>query len=79
MPFSVKAAFSLLIVIWLMFMNTKMKTEQHKIMGRVLRYLADLNVSDWIKGDDPGSIDMRQRSKNLQKILFSELYLKGQQ
>lgn len=79
MPFSVKAAFSLLIVIWLMFMNTKMKTEQHKIMERVLRYLADLNGSDWIKGNDSGSIDMRQRSKNLQKILFSELYLKGQQ
>lgn len=35
------------------------------------RYLADLNGSSWINGDDPGSIDMRQRAKALQGIAFS--------
>jgi hypothetical protein len=34
------------------------------------RYLADLNGSSWINGDDPGSVDMRQRAKGLQDLAF---------
>jgi hypothetical protein len=35
---------------------------------RCLRYLADLNGSNWIDGDNVGSIDMRQRAKALQRL-----------
>jgi len=35
-----------------------------------VRYLADLNGSSWINGDDPGSVDMRQRAKCLQDLAF---------
>ena len=40
-------------------------------LKRATSYLADLNGCDWIKGDDPASIDMRQRSKALQSICFA--------
>jgi hypothetical protein len=36
------------------------------------RYLADLSGADWIQGNDSGSVDMRQRAVNLQKLAFSE-------
>lgn len=34
-----------------------------------LSYLADLNGSAWIKGDDAASEDMRQRAKAIQSLL----------
>jgi hypothetical protein len=44
-----------------------------EVIDRVTRYLADLNGSDWIKGDDAGSVDMRQRAKALQTLAFTAL------
>jgi len=38
-------------------------------LERALRFIADLNGSEWIKGNGPGEIDMRQRSKALHKKL----------
>ena len=38
--------------------------------NNTVRYLADLNGSAWIKGDDAGSIDIRQRAKALQSVLL---------
>lgn len=35
-------------------------------LDRCVRFLADLNGCDWIKGDDAGSVDMRNRAKALQ-------------
>ena len=40
---------------------------------KTVRYLADLNGCDWIKGDDVGAVDMRQRAKALQQITFSAI------
>lgn len=37
------------------------------MLGRCVNYLADLNGSRWIAGDDAGSIDMRQRAEGLQR------------
>ena len=42
-----------------------------------VRYLADLNGCDWIKGDDPGSVDMRQRAKSLQETAFAAMTTGG--
>jgi hypothetical protein len=36
------------------------------------RYLSDLNGSDWIPGNNPGCVDMRQRAINIQKLAFSK-------
>lgn len=36
-----------------------------------LSYLADLNGCEWIKGDDAGSIDMRQRAMHLHRKVFN--------
>lgn len=41
-----------------------------KELKKVLLFLADLNGSDWIKDDGPGGIDMRQRSKAIQKTIY---------
>lgn len=43
------------------------------ILNRCLSYLADLNGSDWIKGNGPGEKDMRQRAKGLQKAAINAL------
>lgn len=43
---------------------------KEKLMKEVLRFLADLNGCEWIKGDGPGEIDMRQRAKALQRLVF---------
>lgn len=40
-------------------------------------YLADLNGADWIKGDDVGAMDMRQRAKAAQQIVFNALTKAG--
>ena len=42
---------------------------------RALRFMADLNGCNWIAGNDPASVDMKQRAKALQVTLFSALYL----
>ena len=42
-------------------------------LQQCVRYLADLNGSQWIKGTDAGSIDMRQRAIALQKMAFSAI------
>ena len=44
-------------------------SEDRKALADVLAYLADLNGSEWIKGDHPSEIDMRQRARNLQARL----------
>ena len=44
-----------------------------KIMQQALTYLADLNGSGWIKPLGPGEIDMIQRAKSLQSILYKHL------
>jgi hypothetical protein len=40
---------------------------------RSLTYLADLNGSPWIAGDGVGEVDMRQRAKGLQGLLYKVL------
>ncbi len=40
-------------------------------LERCVHYLADLNGSEWIKGTDAGSVDMRQRAKSLQGYAFN--------
>lgn len=40
------------------------------VCGRAASYLADLNGSEWINGDDAGSVDMRQRARGLQRLAF---------
>lgn len=42
-------------------------------LSRCLSYLADLNGSQWIIGEDAGSKDMRQRAKALQQIAFDKI------
>jgi hypothetical protein len=37
------------------------------MLGRCVHYLADLNGSRWIGGDDAPSADMRQRAETLQR------------
>ncbi len=39
-------------------------------LEKMTRYLADLNGSEWIKGENTGAMDMRQRAKALQGIAF---------
>lgn len=45
---------------------------------RTLAFLADLNGSAWIKGDDCGSVDMRQRARALQQFMFKALDSTGE-
>lgn len=40
------------------------------VVARCINYIADLNGSQWIDGDDSGSEDMRQRARALQRIAF---------
>lgn len=40
-------------------------------LERCLSYLADLNGSEWIKGDGAGELDMKQRANALQRIAYS--------
>ena len=42
-------------------------------LSMTLRCLADLNGCDWIPCDGPGEVDMRQRAKALQRLVFSVL------
>jgi hypothetical protein len=42
-------------------------------LNRATSYLADLNGCEWIKGEDAGSADMRQRAKALQSVCFSAI------
>lgn len=42
-------------------------------LEKTTSYLADLNGSEWITGDGPGEIDMRQRAKILQKTSYTAL------
>lgn len=44
--------------------------EVRRMLGQCLRYLADLNGSEWIKGTDTGSVDMRQRAKALHRLVY---------
>lgn len=47
--------------------------EAADVLQRCLSFLADLNGSNWIAGDDVGSVDMRQRAKALQRLAFAAL------
>jgi len=53
------------------------ETEKVKMLRETLeksvRYLADLNGCDWIKGDSVAGLDMKQRAKSLQSIVFSAI------
>jgi len=40
------------------------------LLKETLRFMADLNGSEWIKGNGSGEVDMRQRAKSLQKQLY---------
>jgi len=51
----------------------KDNTEIVQALIRCMSYLADLNGCEWIKGDDVGSVDMKQRAFALQKMAFSAL------
>ena len=42
-------------------------------LQRNLTFLADLNGSEWIEGNDPGSLDMKQRAKALQQIAYKTI------
>lgn len=50
--------------------------ELERALVQVVRYLADLNGSEWILGDGPGEIDMRQRAKALQAMANNVLNTK---
>lgn len=47
---------------------------KREILQRCLSFLADLNGSQWIKGDDPGSKDMRARAKALQPLVYAQVH-----
>ncbi len=47
-----------------------MESTKDKTLLKCLSFLADLNGSEWITGDNPGTIDMRQRAKALQQLVF---------
>ena len=47
--------------------------ELYKALDRVVGFLADLNGSEWIKGQDIGSLDMKQRAKGLQSFAYKTL------
>ena len=53
--------------------NPAAMEERYKALDKVVGYLADLNGSNWIGGIDTGSIDMRQRAKNLQSVVYKTL------
>jgi len=48
-------------------------TELIAALPRCNYYLADLNGSAWIKGNDVGAADMRQRAKALQVVAWGAL------
>lgn len=55
-------------------MTTRTRIEELTIqLDRCVRFLADLNGCEWIKGGDVGSVDMRQRAKALQQTAFAAL------
>lgn len=39
-------------------------------LQKSLSFIADLNGSEWIRGDSVGAIDMRRRAKNLQGPMY---------
>ena len=45
-----------------------------ELVKYALRFIADLNGSEWIKGDDAAAIDMRQRATQLHKKLSQHVY-----
>ncbi len=45
-----------------------------ELLTKALRFIADLNGSDWIKGTGAGEVDMRQRSQALQHQLAAAVY-----
>jgi hypothetical protein len=54
--------------------NSKLTTEE--IAKLTLSFLADLNGSEWIKQDSAGAIDMNNRAKVLQAMLYNSLKTK---
>jgi hypothetical protein len=48
--------------------------DMREALEAALSYIADLNGSEWIKGDHPAQADMRQRAKHLQSRLASIIY-----
>jgi hypothetical protein len=49
---------------------SNMSEQMSKVLQECLSYLADLNGSNWIEGDSPGSKDMRNRAKALQEKVY---------
>lgn len=47
--------------------------ELRKTLQIALMFIADLNGSEWIKGDGTGETDIKQRATNLQKRLYNTL------
>ena len=47
------------------------RNDLYNVALKVLHFFADLNGRDWIKGDGPGEIDMRQRAKALHRSLYN--------
>lgn len=44
-------------------------SDEQKAIMDALRYFADLNGAEWIKGDHPSEVDMRQRANSMQRRL----------
>lgn len=52
-------------------LNPEAFEEVVNIAIRALSFVADLNGSDWIKGEGAGELDMKQRAKSLQQLLYN--------
>jgi len=52
-------------------LNPEAFEEVVNIAIRALSFVADLNGSDWIKGEGAGESDMKQRAKALQQLLYN--------
>ncbi len=53
--------------------------ELREALQHCLSFLADLNGSEWIKGDDIGALDMKQRAKGLQRLTYNTIHIGGEQ
>jgi hypothetical protein len=45
-----------------------------ELVKYALRFIADLNGSEWIQGDGAGEVDMRQRATQLHEELSQHVY-----
>lgn len=49
------------------------KEQNNKLLQRCLTFMADLNGSEWIAGNNAGSLDMKQRAKAIQSLLYQSV------